>query len=76
MAKRRLRILEDKTLYDYYGLGKSKGYIHLSYTKKKVDIVLMGDDMIITFLDMGDKGFLTGKAYIDYTKLKESEDNF
>ncbi|MBU1067324.1 hypothetical protein KKE60_06025 [Patescibacteria group bacterium] len=70
------RILEDKTLYDYYGSGRSSGHIYLSYTKKKIDVVLMGDDMIITFMDMGDKGLLTGKAYIDYIQLKESEDDF
>jgi len=63
---------EERTLYDYFEKPSEKmDSISLTYTEEKSDVVLLPPDALKTFLEMGDKGFLKGKAFIDYTNLKE-----
>lgn len=53
-------------LYDYWKGDKEK----LTRDGKKVDIVLLPNLSKNTLTEMGDLGYLTGQAYIDYIKAK------
>jgi len=59
-------------LYDYWTdkRGNLKKDI-LSRNKRKPDVILFPADRVKIFLEMGDKGFLTGKALEDYVNLKK-----
>ena len=68
---------KEKTLYDYFGPAPfpldNKICIVLSFTGKKSEVTLFPPTVLEDFIKMGDQGFLTGKAFIDYTHLKNKE---
>lgn len=66
----------EKTLYDYFKLPNEDMHIvSLTITGKREDAVLC-INAVETFLEMGDKGFLTGKAYLDYLKVRKEHDHW
>ena len=69
------KLIQENIQYDYFVKPSSNmQFIQLTYTGKKPEVVLISHSME-TFMDMGDRDFLKGQAYVDYLKLKERNMN-
>jgi len=68
-------LIDEQTQYDYWKNPNKKFDFIMLTQGKKCDVILFDTKVLVTFIKMGDEGFLKGQAYIDYTNLKERKEN-
>jgi hypothetical protein len=71
MTKKAQKTKLERPLYDYLNGNKEV----LSRDGKTYNVVLLPNFSERSFITMGDLGFLTGQALLDYLEIKEREFN-